>query len=139
MSGVVRLEDGFAAIGQIVCAAGASTAIAEQESESAKPQIFLMVLGDSVGDDGDAGAILAAMPPCAVRAQACGKSLIDFGVGERLGLAVVPSETGEGGQVAREILFNVDAKPVLARDVPGVIRDVGHGNRPCSYCATASR
>ena len=115
--GVVRLEDVFAAVVEV--------AVAEEESEASGGEIVLVILLDGVADEGDAGAVLLAMPPGAVRADAFGERLIDFGVGEGLGLAVVPSEAGEGGEVVREILLEVDAEAVLAGDVPGMIGDVG--------------
>ena len=96
VDGVVGLEDVFAAV--------VESAVAEQKAEAAVREIVLVILLDGVGDEGDAGAVLLAMPPCAVRADAFGESLVDFGVGEGFGLAVVPSEAGEGGEVAGEIL-----------------------------------
>ena len=115
--GVVGLEDIFAAVGEV--------AVAEEKAEASGGEIVLVIFLDGVADEGDAGAVLLAMPPRAVRAHAFGEGLIDFGVGEGFGLAVVPSEAGEGGEVVREILLEVDAESVLARDVPGMVGDVG--------------
>src|SRR5437764_15464741 len=57
----------------------------------------------------------------AVSAQAPGKGLINFCVGERLCFAIVPSETAKGGKIARETLLQIDAESILARDVPRMI------------------
>ena len=63
------------------------------------------------------------MPPCTVGSHSSGEGLIDFGVGEGFGLAVVPAEAGERGQVAGEVLLQVDAESILTRDVPGMVCD----------------
>src|SRR5208337_245768 len=103
-------------------------AVAQQKTQPPRSEIVLVVFADGVGDEGYTGAVLLAMPPCAVRTYTLSKSLIDFGVGERLGLAVVPAKTGKRGQVTGEVLLKVDAEAVFARDVPGMIGDVGRGS-----------
>ena len=89
---VVGLHDIFAAV--------VETAVAEQEAEAAIGEVGLVILLDCVGDESDAGAVLLAMPPGAVCAESLGESLIDFRVGEGFGLAVIPAEAGEGGEVS---------------------------------------
>ena len=113
---VVSLHDIFAAV--------VERAIAEEKAEAAIGEVDLVVLLDCVGNKSNAGAVLLAMPPCAVRSKSFGEGLIDFRVGEGFGLAVIPAEAGECGQVAREILLEVDPESVLARDVPGMVGDV---------------
>src|ERR1035437_8894850 len=114
---VVGLKNIFAAIIQL--------AIAQQESQAARREIVLVIFLDGVGHERDAGAILLAMPPCALGSHALRKGLVYLRVGERLGLTVVPSEAAEGGEILSETLLEVDAEAALAREVPGVGGDVG--------------
>ena len=119
VDGVVGLKNIFAAVVQL--------AVAEQKSQAAGREIILVIFLDGIGDEGDAGAILFAMPPGAVRSHAFGEGLIHFRIGERFGLAVVPAEAGEGREIVSEILLEIDAETVLAGDVPGMGGDVGRG------------
>ena len=98
-----------------------------------------MILLDGVRDECEAGAVLFAMPPGAVGAESLGESLIDFGVREGFGLAVIPAKACEGGKVGQKILFEVDAEAVFARDVPGMIGDFRNGRETRSKLAIASR
>ena len=116
MERVVGLDDVFPAIVQM--------AIAEQKAETSGGEIVLVILLDGVRDQGDAGAILRAMPPGPAGAQAHDECLVDLRVRERFGLAVVPSGARKGGQVVRQGLLNVDAEPVFAGNVPRVVGDV---------------
>jgi len=118
VNGVVRLDDVFASVVKV--------AVAEEKTEAAIGEIGLMILLDGVGDEGDASTVLFAMPPCAGGTKAFGEGLVDFGVGEGFGFAVIPAEAGEGGEVVREVLFEVHAESVFAGDVPGVGGDIGH-------------
>src|SRR5258708_28252366 len=86
-----------------------------------------MVFADCIADESDAGTVLLSMPPSAACTEASGESLIDFGIGEGFGLAIVPAEAAECGQVAREILLDVNAETIFSRDVPGMIRDFWNG------------
>src|SRR5579871_771478 len=105
---VVGLHDGLAAIVQ--------AAIAEQKTQSAGRQIILVIFFDGIGHKSHASAILLAMPPCTIRAHTTGHSLIYLGVGEGLGLTIIPTDAGEAGEVASEILFDVEPEAVLAGD-----------------------
>ena len=87
VGGVVGLENILAAIVEL--------AVTEEESKTARGEIFLVVFLDGVGDEGDAGAVLLAMPPRAIGADALREGLVDFGVGERFSLAVVPAKARE--------------------------------------------
>ena len=120
VNGVVRLDDVFASVVKV--------AVAEEKTEAAIGEIGLMILLDGVGDEGDASTVLFAMPPCAGGTKAFGEGLVDFGVGEGFGFAVIPAEAGEGGEVVREVLFEVHAESVFAGDVPGVGGDIGDGS-----------
>src|SRR5260370_693868 len=113
---VVRLDDILAAIVQF--------AIAENEAKAAIGEVGLVIFANCVGDECDSSAVLLAMPPYAMRPQSSGEGLIDFGVGEGFGLAVIPAEAAERGQIVGEILLNVDAETILAIDVPGMVRDL---------------
>ena len=117
VDGVVGLKDVFAAVIQL--------AVAEQESQTARREIVLVIFLDAVGHERDAGTILLAMPPSAVGSHALREGLVHLRVGEGLGLAVVPSEAAEGGEIVRETLLQVDAEAVFARDVLGMGGDVG--------------
>src|SRR4029077_9371920 len=97
----------------------------EEEAEPAIGEIGLVIFFDRVRHKSNASAILFAMPPCAVCSQTAGKGLVNFGVGEGFGLAVIPAEAGESGQVAGKVLLEVDAETILAGDVPGMVGDVG--------------
>src|SRR5215469_2061833 len=119
--GVVGFHDVFTAI--------TKCAITEQETESAIGEVNLMIFADAIGDYGQACAVEAPMPQPAFGAQASCKSLIDFCVGKRLGLSVIPPKTAERREIAREILLQVDAKTVFARDVPRMVRNVRPGNK----------
>ena len=114
--GVIRLDNFFAPV--------AEPAIAEEKTVPAIGEIRLMIFADRVGDEGNSGSILLAMPPCAIGADAFGESLIDFGVSEGLGLAVIPAETSERSQMACEVLLEVDSESIFARDAPGMICDL---------------
>src|SRR5216684_1284730 len=98
MNRVIGLDDIFAAVVQVP--------IAEEEAEAAIGEVGLVISADCVGDECDASAILLAAPPCTICAQSSGESLIDFRVCEGFGLAVVPAEAAECGQIAREILLD---------------------------------
>ena len=58
VDGVVGLQNIFAAVVEL--------AIAEQKAEAAIGEVGLVILLDCVRDEGDAGAVLLAMPPGAV-------------------------------------------------------------------------
>ncbi len=77
MNRVVGLQNVFAAVVQV--------AVAEEETESSGGQIVLVIFFDGVADEGDAGAVLLAVPPCAIGSNALDESLVDFGVGEGFG------------------------------------------------------
>src|SRR5450755_1708690 len=96
VDGVERFLDGFASVVQ--------AAVAENESQTAVGQISLVVRADSVGDEGCAQAIEAAMPACPLGIDAQLESAVGLGVGERLVLALVPPPAAEGPDVARELL-----------------------------------
>src|SRR5215469_5490895 len=113
---VVGLDDVFPAV--------VEASVTEKEAQTPGREIVLMILLDGVGNEGDAGAVLFAMPPRAVGADAQRDRLIVFGVGEGFGLSVVPSDAGESREVRREILLQVEAESVLQRDVPGMVGDV---------------
>src|SRR6516164_8017161 len=121
VGGIIGFHDVFAAITE--------RAVTEQEAESSVGKINLMIFRDVIGNDGHACAVVSAMPQRTVGAQASGKGLINFRVGKGLRFAVIPSETGEGGEVSRDVLLQVDAQAVLARDMPWVIRYVRSGNK----------
>src|SRR5262245_5825865 len=55
--GVVRLDDGFAAVRE--------AAVAEQETEAAEAQVLAMRFGQAVGHERDADLVLAAPPSVA--------------------------------------------------------------------------
>ncbi len=84
--GVIGFQDIFAAV--------VEAAVAEKKSEAACREIILVILLDGIADEGEAGAILFAMPPSAVRAHSFGESLIHFRVGEGFGLCRCPSRSG---------------------------------------------
>src|ERR1700722_9399708 len=64
------------------------------------------------------------MPPRAACAYSAGKGLIDFGICERFGLAIAPSEAAECGQIPGEILLHIHAEPVFASDMPAMGCDI---------------
>src|SRR5271166_1568305 len=92
VEGVVGLQNIFAAVVQL--------AVAEEKTEAAIGEVGLVVLLDGVRYKSDSCAILLTMPPGAVRAQSAIYGLIDFGVSEGFGLAVIPAYAGESGEVA---------------------------------------
>src|ERR1700758_1298216 len=87
MRGVVALHYVFTPV--------AERAISEQKSQPAVCQIFLVALGDRICDKRDAGAIVLAMPPCAIRPDPAGERLLYLRVGKRLRLAVIPAKAGK--------------------------------------------
>jgi len=58
VGGIVDLNNIFAAV--------VKPAIAEEEAEAAVGEVGLMILSDGVGTKAISGAVLFAMPPCAV-------------------------------------------------------------------------
>ena len=100
-------------------------AVAEKESEASGSEIVLVILLDGIADECDAGPVLFAMPPAAVGADSFHESLIHFGIGKGFGLAVVPTDAGEGSEILRKILLDVEAEAVFARDVPRMVSDIG--------------
>ena len=69
------------------------------------------------------------MPLHAIHTDALGHGRVNFGVGEGLGFAVVPSPAREGSEVWRECLLKIYAEAVLSRDVPRMVCDVGRGHK----------
>src|SRR5579872_969117 len=117
MERVVGFQDIFSAVVEMT--------VAEQETEASRGKIVLVILLDGVGNERQARAVLLAMPPGAVGADSLIEGLINFRIGEGFGAAVVPPEAGEGSEIARQVLLQIQAESVLARDVPGMIGDVG--------------
>src|SRR5208337_1472311 len=71
---VIRFDDVLPAVVQ--------PSIAQQETEAAIGQVYLVILLDPVRDEGNAGAVLLAMPFCAVHPYAPGEGRINFSVGK---------------------------------------------------------
>src|SRR5215469_18782743 len=84
-----------------------------------------MVFRDGIRYQRDPGAVLAAMPFRAIRAQASFERLVDLRVGEGFGLAIVPPESAESREPGTKVLLDIGAETVFARDVPGVVGDLG--------------
>src|SRR5580658_3432055 len=99
------------------------SAIAQQEALPTIGQIHLMIFLNPVRNKGNTSPILLAMPERAIHANPLVESGIDFGVGKRLSLSIVPPPPGIGRHIASKILLQVDAKSIFARDVPRMIRD----------------
>src|SRR5438270_14068703 len=99
--------------------------IAQEEPESSGRKIVLMILLNGVADECDTCPVLCTVPPRAVGGDALIEGLLDLGVGEGFGFAVVPAEAGESGEIAREILLQIQAESIFARDMPGMSGDVG--------------
>jgi hypothetical protein len=91
--GVVSLQNSFAAVVQV--------AIAEEKAQTAVGEVYLMVFLDGVRDESEPGSILLAVPPCAACANAGRDGLINLGIGEGFSFAVVPTNAGKRGDVAR--------------------------------------
>src|SRR6202007_1601527 len=119
--GVIGLEDVFPAI--------IEPAVTEEEAQSAVSKIDLVVLGDGIGHERDSCAIEAAMPPWTLSLQTSDESLVDFGISERFCLAVVPSQTAERYSMRCETLLHVDPEAILARNPPGMVRDIRRGDK----------
>src|SRR6267154_3891033 len=71
---VIRLENVLSPVAQ--------PAIADQETVAALGKIILMILLDSIGNEGQAGTVLLAIPLRAVHAQTFGHGQVDLGVGK---------------------------------------------------------
>src|SRR5208282_1169512 len=107
------------------------SAVAKKKAEASIGEVGLMVFTNCVSNKRNPCPVLLAMPPSAVGSQPSGKSLIDFRVGERFGLAVVPAKAAEGGQMPREVLLQVHTESVFAGDVPGMSGDFWNGGEAC--------
>jgi hypothetical protein len=116
VGGVVAFEDGFATIGQ--------AAVAKQKTQTAEREVLLVIALDSVRDKCHSGAIVFAIPAIAVETEAELDRLINFRIGVRLGLAIVPAETHVGAHPGIELLFEVESEPILTRDLQGMIRNI---------------
>src|SRR5260370_21818591 len=84
---VVRFDDIFAAI--------VETAVAQDNHEAAKSEILLVVARDSVGHEGEAGAIEPSAPAHSTGPEAEQDGFVDFGVGVRFVAALVPAPAAE--------------------------------------------
>ena len=89
--GVKALEDFLRAVGQ--------GAVAEQETQPAEGQILLVSRHDSVGDERDAGAVVAPIPECSLRETAEFEGAIVLGISERFVAAIAPAETPEDADI----------------------------------------
>ncbi len=85
-----------------------------------------MIFLNAVRHEGNAGAILLAVPQCAIHSDTLVECRINLGVSKRLGLSVVPSPAGEGRDIGRETLFQIDAEAIFACDVPWVVGNLRH-------------
>src|SRR5260370_1565775 len=115
---VVRFDDIFAAI--------IETAVPQDKPEAAKSEILLVVARDSVGHEGEAGAIEPSAPAHSTGPEAEQDGFVRLGVGVRFLAALVPAPAAEDTQPVVEGLLEVRAETVLDRglqrmggDVPG--------------------
>src|SRR5262245_9077045 len=88
-----------------------------------------MVPANAIGHQSHARAVVPAMPQRPISAQAAGERLIHFRVREGFRFAIVPAKAADGGEVEREIMFEIDAEAILARDMPGMVGNVWSGNK----------
>src|SRR5215467_13971149 len=114
---VVSFENGLAAVVEIP--------VTDQKTESAQPQVFLVVFLDRIGDKHRAKLVELAAPAVARKIAAQLNRLVDFCVGVRLMLAFVPSKAAEGACILRDLLFKVHAESVLDRGSERMRGDFG--------------
>src|SRR5579884_2506846 len=88
-----------------------------------------MVFANSVAGKSNTRAVLSAMPQCTVCTESSHHGLINFCVGKRFRLAVVPPTTGKHCQIAGDDLFDINAEPIFSSDLPGMVGYHGHGHQ----------
>ena len=119
MSIIVPFEDVFPPIGEV--------AVPQQKAQAPEFQIFPMVSGYAVGDEGQTNFVVLAMPAVAGVIRAQRKSLIDFGVSKRFVPSIIPTEPAEGPKIRGQLLFEIDAKAILHSSLLSSAYDVGSG------------
>src|ERR1700682_269721 len=97
-------------------------------------EISAMVRGQAAYHNGYHHAVLGSTPrrPAARRGERGGA--VDFGVGERLGLSIVPPNSNCDAPLFPETLLGVDAPPNLASLGPSRPRDVGYRGSAFGDC-----
>ncbi len=116
MQCVVRFDDIFAAI--------VETAVPQDKPEAAKSEILLVVARDSVGHEGEAGAIEPSAPAHSTGPEAEQDGFVRLGVGVRFLAALVPAPAAEDTQPVVEGLLEVCAETVLDRGLQRMGGDV---------------
>src|SRR5260370_1893418 len=102
---VVRFDDIFAAI--------VETAVPQDKPEAAKSEILLVVARDSVGHEGEAGAIEPSAPAHSTGPEAEQDGFVRLGVGVRLVAALVPAPAAEDTYPVVDRALEVCAEAVL--------------------------
>ncbi len=105
LNGVVRFENILAAV--------IEAAVAKEKSVASEGEIFLVVAGNAVGNEGDARAIQFSLPAAGVERQAKRVGLIDFCVCVGFVAAFIPAPTAVGEEPSVDGLLEIPPKPYL--------------------------
>ena len=87
--------------------------ISQQKSESSELEIFRMFLGDSIAHKGNSYLVQFAPPFISLQPSPHFDGPINLGVCERFITTVVPPPAGKNANLRSDLLFGVNAKPIL--------------------------